>query len=105
VAEVKKMLTKRTKAIIVPHIFGAPAELDLMSFNIPIIEDCAHSLDSEYKKQRVRSFGSVSICSFYATKVITTGEGDMVCARALETEKPAIRLYIKILFKIFNYII
>jgi dTDP-4-amino-4,6-dideoxygalactose transaminase len=77
--EVEKALTQKTKAIIVPHMFGTPAELDeLLSIKVPIIEDCAHSLGAEYKKRKVGGFGRASICSFYATKMITTGEGGMV---------------------------
>jgi len=76
---VKKRITRKTKAIIVPHMFGTPAELDeLLDLGIPIIEDCAHSLGAEYKKRRVGSFGRLSVCSFYATKIMTTGEGGMV---------------------------
>lgn len=75
----KKAVTSETKAIIVPHMFGCPAELDeLLELGIPIVEDCAQSLGAEYKKRRVGSFGRLCICSFYATKMITTGEGGMV---------------------------
>jgi len=75
----KNALTKRTKAIIVPHMFGLPADIkDLVRLGIPVIEDCAQSLGAEYNKQKVGSFGAVSVFSFYATKVIATGEGGMV---------------------------
>lgn len=76
---VKKEVTSKTKAIIAPHMFGTPAELDeLLDLKIPIIEDCAQSLGAEYKKHKVGSFGRLCVCSFYATKMITTGEGGMV---------------------------
>ena len=75
----KKGVTHKTKAIIVPHMFGTPAELDeLLDLGFPIIEDCAQSLGAEYKKRKVGSFGRLSVFSFYATKMITTGEGGMV---------------------------
>lgn len=84
-ATVKKGITSKTKAIIVPHMFGAPAELDeLLDLGIPIIEDCAQSLGAEYRKRKVGSFGRLSICSFYATKMITTGEGGMVLTNDYE---------------------
>jgi len=77
--EVKKTISKKTKAIIVPHMFGCPAEIDKLSeLGIPIIEDCAQSVGAEYKGQKVGSFSLVSVFSFYATKVMTSGEGGMV---------------------------
>ena len=75
----KKGITPKTKAMIVPHMFGMPAELDeLLDLGVPIIEDCAQSLGAEYKKRMLGSFGRLCVCSFYATKMITTGEGGMV---------------------------
>jgi dTDP-4-amino-4,6-dideoxygalactose transaminase len=75
----KKGLSRKTKAIIVPHMFGNPAELEeLLELQIPLIEDCAQSLGAEYKNRRVGSFGAASVLSFYATKMITTGEGGMI---------------------------
>jgi dTDP-4-amino-4,6-dideoxygalactose transaminase len=75
----KKAITPKTKAIIVPHMFGTPAELDeLLDTGVPVIEDCAQSLGAIYRGRKVGGFGKLSICSFYATKLITTGEGGMV---------------------------
>jgi len=76
---IKQQLSPRTKALIVPHMFGTPAKLDeLLELGIPIIEDCAQSLGAEHKGRKVGSIGELSIFSFYATKMITTGEGGMV---------------------------
>jgi perosamine synthetase len=76
---VGKQLTAKTKAIIVPHMFGTPSDLDeLLELEVPIIEDCAQSLGADYKGKHVGSFGVLSAFSFYATKMITTGEGGMV---------------------------
>jgi dTDP-4-amino-4,6-dideoxygalactose transaminase len=76
---VKRRLTRKVKAIIVPHMFGNSAELDkLLELGIPLIEDCAQALGAEYHDQKVGSFGSLSVFSFYATKMITTGEGGMI---------------------------
>lgn len=77
--DVKRRLTNRTKAIIVPHLFGLAANIDaFIALDVPIIEDCAQSLGSTYLGKRIGSFGHATICSFYSTKVITTGEGGMV---------------------------
>jgi len=82
-ADVKKRLTSSTRAIIVPHMFGMPAEIDrFLEMNIPVIEDCAQSLGSTYNNLPVGTYGDAAIFSFYATKVITTGEGGMVVSRS-----------------------
>jgi dTDP-4-amino-4,6-dideoxygalactose transaminase len=79
IKRVKESLTEKTRAIIVPHLFGLPAYLEeLLSFGIPLIEDCAQALGAKYKGKQVGSFGTLSIFSFYATKVIASGEGGMV---------------------------
>jgi perosamine synthetase len=79
---VRRSIRSRTRAIIVPHMFGNPAELDdLVSLGVPVVEDCAQSLGAEYRKKKVGSVADVSVFSFYATKMITTGEGGMVATR------------------------
>ena len=81
--EIKKKITKKTKAIIIVHYGGQACDMkEIIKIsklhNIPIIEDCAHSLGSEYKNKKCGSFGIASCFSFYPTKVITTGEGGMI---------------------------
>lgn len=79
--EAKKKINKRTKAIVVPHMFGMPADIEeLLKLGVPIIEDCAHSIGATFKGKKVGSFGVISIFSFYATKMLTCGEGGMVCS-------------------------
>jgi dTDP-4-amino-4,6-dideoxygalactose transaminase len=76
---VKKLTSSSSEAVIVPHMFGTPAELEEIAENgIPIVEDCAQSIGAEYRDKRVGGFGDVSVFSFYATKMITTGEGGML---------------------------
>lgn len=78
-------INSRTKAIIVPHMFGLSADIEgLLDLGIPIIEDCAQSLGSLYKNKLTGSFGTLSIFSFYATKMMTTGEGGMVLTNSDE---------------------
>jgi perosamine synthetase len=75
----KRAMTRKTRAIIVPHMFGCPAEIDKLSdLGIPLIEDCAQSIGANFKGQRAGSFGLLSVFSFYATKVIAAAEGGMV---------------------------
>lgn len=82
---VKKLKSSRSKAVIVPHMFGTPAEVDELSeHGIPIVEDCAQAIGAEYRNKRVGSLGDVSVFSFYATKMITTGEGGMLLTDDLD---------------------
>jgi perosamine synthetase len=76
---VKRQVSPKTRAVILPHMFGTPAEIDeVLTLGIPIVEDCAQALGAELRGRRVGGFGDVSVFSFYATKMITTGEGGMV---------------------------
>ncbi len=76
----QKKITRRTKAIIVTHTFGFPADIDEISkLGIPIIEDCAHAIGSLYKGRQTGSIGTISVFSLYATKMLAAGEGGMIC--------------------------
>jgi len=76
--QVKSKINKKTKVIIVPHTFGIPAKInELKNLGVPVIEDCAHALGSYDEGQPLGSFGDISIFSFYATKMIATGQGGM----------------------------
>jgi len=83
VDQVLKKITKRTKAIIVTHIYGFPVEMKkILSVakkrRIAVIEDAAEAIGQTYKKNPCGSFGDISTFSFYANKNITTGEGGMI---------------------------
>ncbi|RPH52849.1 MAG: DegT/DnrJ/EryC1/StrS aminotransferase family protein [Desulfobacteraceae bacterium] len=81
VPDIRKRLTGKTKAIIIPHIFGLPADIrEIVSLGVPVVEDCAQSLGSSYDGLPTGSFGALSVFSFYATKVICTGEGGMIAS-------------------------
>ena len=83
--EVEQAVNIKTKAIIVPHMFGKPANLDeLMDLGIPIIEDCAQAIGAYYKNRRVGSIGDLSIFSFGALKMLTSGEGGMALSKSRE---------------------
>lgn len=76
---IRKAITDKTAAIIVPHMFGLPADIDaIVTLGIPVIEDCAHSVGATVNGKKAGSFGWLSILSFYATKVLGAGEGGMV---------------------------
>ena len=75
-----QVLSRRTGAVIFAHLFGAASELkDIIALGTPVIEDCAMAIGAEADGVRAGNFGSAAaIFSFYATKVITSGEGGMV---------------------------
>lgn len=77
--DAKKRITRRTRAIIVPHMFGLAADWDrIAALGVPIIEDCAQAVGGTYAGKPLGTLGHASVFSFYATKVMTTGEGGMV---------------------------
>ena len=77
------------RAIIVPHMFGLPARMEgFSSLALPLIEDCAMSIGAECGGRRVGAWGELSVCSFYATKMMSSGgEGGMVLTDAAELAK------------------
>jgi perosamine synthetase len=83
VSQVRARITPRTRAIMPVHIYGNPVDmqplLDLASeFGLAIIEDAAEAHGADYRGRRIGSFGTVSCFSFYANKLVTTGEGGML---------------------------
>jgi dTDP-4-amino-4,6-dideoxygalactose transaminase len=81
-AAARRALNHQTRAIIVPHLFGLPADLTALErLGIPIIEDCAQTLGAFEQSRAVGSIGMLTICSFYANKLLCAGEGGMVLSR------------------------
>lgn len=83
VNEIKKSINKRTKAIIPVHIYGQPAKIrEIRTLakknNLAVIEDAAEALGAFYKKKKIGYNSQCSTFSFFANKLITTGEGGMV---------------------------
>lgn len=67
---------RKTRAIIVPHMFGLPAEVRaIRRLGIPVVEDCSMAVGARIGRRMTGTFGDVAIASFYATKVMTTGGG------------------------------
>lgn len=83
VEAIEQKITSKTKAIIVVHIYGLPTNMDKVmalakKYQLVVIEDAAEMHGQTYKGQKCGSFGDISCFSFYANKLITTGEGGMV---------------------------
>ena len=82
-SEVISKITKKTKAIIITHIYGFPVDMKNILLvakkrKIKIIEDSAEMIGQTYLKKKCGAFGDISTFSFYANKHITTGEGGMI---------------------------
>jgi perosamine synthetase len=80
VSKLEKIVSKKTKALIVVHQFGHAAHMKEIidicrKYNVKIIEDNAESIGGYYKNKILGSMGDVSTLSFYGNKIITTGEG------------------------------
>ena len=85
-----RKITKKSKAIMPVHLFGHPVDMDPVNNiarmnNLLVIEDCAEAHGAEYKGRKVGNLGEAGCFSFFANKILTTGEGGMVT-----TNDPAI---------------
>jgi perosamine synthetase len=81
-AEVEKGINRKTRAVIVPHMFGLPADVKaIKALGVPVVEDCAMSLGAPIARKLAGPRGNVSIFSFYATKMIASGQGGMLVTR------------------------
>jgi perosamine synthetase len=88
-ATVERVLTPRTRAIIVVHTFGIPADMLALRMlaerhDLRIIEDACEAIGAELHQRRVGCFGDLAVFGFYPNKQITTGEGGAVLAHTQE---------------------
>jgi perosamine synthetase len=86
------VLTSRTKAVIVQHTFGIPADVDAIVAataprDIPIVEDCAHCMGATYHGHGIGTFGNAAFFSTQWTKPVTTGLGGIATAKDPELAK------------------
>ena len=80
---IEEKITQRTKAIMVVHYGGNPADLDEIraigkKYNLPIIEDAAHAMGSKYKGKYIGATGDIVCFSFQAVKIVTSGDGGLI---------------------------
>jgi perosamine synthetase len=85
-AAVERAITPRTRAILVVHTFGIPAQMDVLKdlalrHGLALIEDACEAIGAELDGRRVGSFGDLAVVGFYPNKQMTTGEGGAVLAR------------------------
>ncbi len=93
-AAAAEAITERTRAIMVVHFAGCPADLDRLTalcerHGLVMIEDCAHAHGAEWRGRRVGSFGAFGSFSFQASKNMTAGEGGMLVTNDSELAERA----------------
>lgn len=83
ITKIEEKITKKTKAIMPIHTYGHPCDMDPIlelaeKYDLYVVEDAAEAHGAEYKGRKTGSLGDMGCFSFYANKIITTGEGGMI---------------------------
>jgi perosamine synthetase len=91
-AAIESRITERTRAILVVHLYGHPADMNPITeiarrHRLYVIEDAAEALGAEYQGRRAGSLGDIATFSFFGNKTITTGEGGMVAVNDSDVAK------------------
>lgn len=77
--EAARLVGPRTRAILPVHLAGQPADLGpLWELGLPVVEDAAHAVESEYRGRKIGGLSDVTCFSLYATKNVAAGEGGMI---------------------------
>jgi len=92
--KIEEKITKKTKALLIVHIYGLPCEMESMleiceERDLLLIEDACQAHGAEYKGKKAGSFGDAACFSFYPTKNMTTGEGGMITTNDREIAETA----------------
>lgn len=87
----ERLVSNKTKAIILPHLYGAAADVKKFvdiskNYNIPIVEDCAEGIGTRVEDRHIGNFGDIATFSFFGNKTLTTGEGGMVFAKDVDLD-------------------
>ena len=94
VGQIEEKITPQTKAILPVHIYGHPCDMEPIldiarRHGLYVIEDAAEAHGAEYKGKRVGGISDIGCFSFYANKIITTGEGGMIVTNKREIAERA----------------
>jgi len=95
--KVEAAITSKTKAILAVHIYGNLCDMDRLleigaKYDIPVIEDAAEAIGSQYKGKRAGSMAAFGTFSFHGTKTMTTGEGGMFVTNDAELYETVLTL-------------
>ena len=83
ISDLKKKLSKKTKAVVVTHLCGHPCEMNEImklkkKYSFTLIEDCSHAHESTYKGKKVGTFGDIGVFSMDRNKLLSVGEGGVM---------------------------
>lgn len=83
--KIEAAITDKTTAILATHVFGNPCNVEAIEAiakknKLHVIYDAAHAFGVQYKGKSIFDFGTISTCSFHATKLFHTGEGGAMFA-------------------------
>jgi len=97
VDKIERKVSKKTKAIIAVHTYGFPCEMRQISaiadkYDLKVIEDSCEGVGALHREKKCGTFGDISCFSFYANKVISTGEGGMCVTDDIKLDKKMRRL-------------
>lgn len=87
--KIEDKITENAKVIMPVHIYGHPVDMNPIlnladNYNLSVVEDCAEAHGAEYLGRKVGGLGDIGCFSFYANKIITTGEGGMIVTNSKE---------------------
>ncbi len=90
--EIEKKINKKTKAIIIVHLYGNVVHLNKIKklskkYKLKVIEDCAEAHGAKYNGTKVGNFSDIGCFSFYGNKIFTTGEGGICCTNKIKIFK------------------
>ena len=96
-AHVRKLITKKTKAIVCVHYGGLPCNMEALNeiakeFGIPVIEDAAHAVGASYQGRSIGEISDFTMFSFQAIKHLTTGDGGLLTFKNPDLLEKAKRL-------------
>lgn len=83
---IEDAISSRTRAILVVHTFGVPAQMDALQsiarrHNLLVVEDACEAIGARFEGQRAGTFGNLAVLGFYPNKQLTTGEGGAILTR------------------------
>ena len=96
--DLEKKISNKSKVLLIQHTFGYPADMERIlsiakTHGLVLFEDCAHSFDSQYKKQKIGTFGDMAFFSFGRDKALSSVFGGALTVKTVKLNKKVRKLY------------